>query len=364
MLPYFREQYGNPASEHFMGRQAAKAVEKAREQVADLLRCDATEIIFTAGATEGNNLVIRGARSRAPRRTAIVTSLVEHKSVLGPCDDMEAAGRSVLKIPVTGECLVDIGVAERLVSSNTLLVSVQAANNEVGTIQPVKELANIARSKGALFHCDAAQALGKIPFDVRDIGMDFASFSAHKLYGPKGVGALYIRGGVPTSKLQAAFAGGGQEAGLRPGTLNVPAIVGMGEACRLAKARLAQGEAAALSSLRDYMEELLVGFVAGAVVNGGREGRLPGTTNLTLPQTPADALIANVPAVCFSSGSACTSGSLAPSHVLLAMGRSWDEARCSIRLAVGRHNSRDEIRNAAHLIRQAVQSLWERLQKT
>lgn len=356
MLPFLGEDFGNASSPHLMGRRAAKAVEKAREQVADLAGCDASEIVFTGGATESNNLVLVGISSEDRQRSTVVTSTVEHKSVLGPCERLAETGRTVLQIPVSGECLVDLGAAEALICESTLLVSVQAANNEVGTIQPVKEVAHLAREKGAHSHCDAAQALGKIPFNVRDLGVETASFSAHKLYGPKGVGVLYIRGGTLPIGVTAPFAGGDQERGIRPGTLNVPGIVGMGEACRLAKAQLARGEATRLCGLRDHFENLVVQFAPGAAVNGCRNCRLPGTTNIAVPGIPADVLIANLPRVCFSSGSACNSGSPTPSHVLLAMGCSREQASHAVRFAVGRYNSREEIEEAARLIRDVVVS--------
>jgi cysteine desulfurase len=340
-----------------MGREASAAVARAREQVAALIGCDANEIVFTGGATESNNLVLHGVCQGKDGRRAIVTSAVEHKAVLGPCEQLSTRGFPVLKIPVDQAGRISLADAESLISDCTLVVSVQAANNEVGTIQPLREVAGIAHERGARVHSDAAQVLGKVPFDVRAMDVDYASFSAHKVYGPKGIGALYVRGGPNAGNLLPVFTGGGQEGGLRPGTLNVPGIVGMGEACRLARQNLMEGEAEFVSSLRDRFEEALAKLVPEVIANGCRQHRLPGTSNLTVPGIPADALMANVPHICFSNGAACTSGAISPSHVLLAMGLPPEQASCSVRFSIGRYNSRKEIEDAPGLIGDAVRHL-------
>jgi len=362
MVPFLREEYANPASPHVMGRRANAAVEKAREQVAMLVGCAASEIIFTGGATESNNIVLLGVDHHKRQRDGIVVSCVEHKSVLAPCERLEEHGFPVLTIPVDSQGRISVDAAKAMISERTFLVSIQAANNEVGTIQPVCEVARVAREVGALVHCDAAQGLGKIPFDVNSLGLDFASFSAHKLYGPKGIGALYIRNGRTRDALRPILLGGGQESGLRSGTLNVPAIVGMGEACRLASIKLAEGEADRLRSLRDSLEESLCRRMPGIMLNGRTPVRLPGTTSITLPGMPADLLVANLPRVCLGSGSACTSRAVSPSHVLIAMGRSREEAQCTIRLSVRRYNGQDEMGDAANRIAAAVTALRHRLE--
>jgi cysteine desulfurase len=361
MLPFLRGAYGNPASPHVMGRQASAAVARAREQVAALIGCGADEIVFTGGVTESNNLVLHGVCQAKDGRRAIVTSAIEHKAVLGPCEQLNTRGFPVFKIPVDQVGRISLADAESLISDCTLVVSVQAANNEVGTIQPLKEVAGIAHERGALVHSDAAQVLGKTSLDVRAMDVDYASFGAHKVYGPKGIGALYVRGGPTANKLLPVFAGGGQEGGLRPGTLNVPGIVGMGEACRLARQNLVEGEAEFVSSLRDHFEETLANLVPDAIVNGCRRHRLPGTSNVTIPGIPADVLIANVPRICFSSGAACTSGTISPSHVLLAMGLPSEQASCSVRFSVGRYNSHWEVEVAVSMISDAVRHLRHRL---
>jgi cysteine desulfurase len=355
MLPFFSSEYGNSGSQHIMGRRAAGAVARAREMVASLAGCSPSEIVFTSGATESCNLAVLGATSEMASRRTIVTSAVEHKAVLGPCELREDHGVKIHKVPVLPSGILSLDMMADAVSDGPFLVSVQAANNEVGVVQPVEEIADIAHSGGALFHCDAAQMLGKLPFDVSKLGIDLASFSAHKLYGPKGIGALYVSNRIRQS-LRPVLAGGGQEAGLRPGTVNVPAVVGFGEACCIALEKLEQ-EAHRLSGMRDLLETDLLGCIPRASVNSREAPRLPGTTSITLPSIPADLLIANVPTVCFSNGSACTSGTLSPSHVLVSMGLSRDEADCTIRLSVGRWNTVDDVREAASLLGDAVHRL-------
>lgn len=356
MLPFLTEDFGNPDSPHVLGRRAAEGVSRAREQVADLLGCDPSRIVFTAGATESNNLVILGLRRSNLGRRGILASAVEHKAVLGPCEFLEENGTPVTRIPVNAGGTLELAALEDAIDDSVQLVSVQAANNETGVVQPVSEIASRARQAGALVHCDAAQALGKIPFPVLELGVDFASFSAHKLYGPKGVGALYTRNSDKANQLSPRSFGGGQEGGLRPGTPSVAAIVGFGEACRVAQERL-HGEMRLIAALRDRLERDLVAALPSLRVNGAGVPRLPGTTNVTIPGVPADALLANVPDVCFSNGSACTSGTVSPSHVLLAMGVSREDAECAVRLSVGRQNTVADIEIAVQRITHAAQRL-------
>ncbi len=355
MLPYFGEEFGNPGSPHVLGRRAANAVERAREQVASLVGCDSSEIIFTSGATESSNLAILGIFAAARNGEGIVCSTVEHKAVLEPCAYLAGRGVPVTRVPVTPAGVVDVAAFRRTVETSVALVSVQAANNEVGALQPVKELAKIAAARGVRFHCDAAQALGKVPFNVAAVGVDFASFSAHKVYGPKGVGALYVRA-ESRHALGGVLFGGGQEGGLRPGTPSVPAIVGFGAACDVAAKAFGE-ESVRLGALRDHLERELLDHIPGSFVNGSEAERLPGTCSITIPKVPADLMIANLSGVCVSNGSACTSGALAPSHVLLAMGLSRENADSTLRISLGRQNEAYEIRKAAGLIVEAALKL-------
>ncbi len=356
MLPYLTEQYGNASSPHRMGRAAMLAVERAREQVADLVGCDADEVVFTSGATESNNLALLGLAADTRSRRKVVASAIEHKSVLEPLAWLANRGFEVALLPVTRGGVVDLAIARETIDDETLLVSVQAANNEIGTLQPVRELAEIAHAHGAAVHCDASQALGKIPFSVEEIGADLASFSTHKAYGPKGTGFLVVRKTPHGRHLQPILAGGGQEKGMRPGTVNVPGIVGTGEACRLSTSRLSCDRRRILR-LRDKLESGLQQKVPSLGVVGAEAVRLPGTTSLMLPNIPGDVLLSNVPQICMSTGSACSAGSLAPSHVMLALGHSRHQARCTIRISIGRYNREEEILRAIDLIAEAAQRL-------
>lgn len=359
MQPFFAQVYGNPANGlHRQGRLAAQYVEEAREYVARLLSALPAEIVFTAGATESNNLAIQGIARAATRRgrKRIVTSAVEHKSVLLPCQKLAAEGHEVIVLPVDTQGIVSLDAAEEAINDATLLVSIQAANNEVGSLQPVAAIAAIAHRRGAIVHCDAAQAVGKIPLAVDEWGVDLLSFSAHKLYGPKGVGALYVRGGPGALPLEPLYVGGGQERGVRPGTLNVPAIVGFGKACQLC---LEQGgsEAARLKALRDDFERELLDRVKAIRINGDLERRLPNTSSLTFPGVDADALLLNVPHLMLGTGSACTSGAIEPSHVLQAMGLSRQDASSTIRVSLGRFTTAEELTVAAESLAEAYQKL-------
>lgn len=358
MLPYFEHVYANPSSTaHEAGRTASETVDEARQQVAALVGAQPGELVFTSGATESNNIAILGlARGGRDDRKRIVTTAVEHKAVLGPCEELSSQGTDVIVLPVDSEGRVDLDAAEEAIDENTLLVSVQAANNEIGTIQSVAEVARLAHDKGALVHCDAAQAIGRVPIDVEEWDVDLLSISAHKLYGPKGVGALYIRGGPYSIPLKPLVIGGGQERQLRAGTLNVPGIVGFGEACELCR-RWLPDEARRLSVLRDRLENEILARVEGAWRNGVINGRLPGNSSLTFPGIDAEALIVNTPDLAISTGSACISGAPEPSHVLLAIGLTRENADSTIRIGVGRFNDEEEIGKAANSILEALSRL-------
>jgi len=361
MLPYFSEVYGNPATGlHIQGRKAARAIDEAREQVAVLINCRPGEIIFTGGATESNNLAILGlARAnRHSARTRIVTSAVEHKAVLLPCRRLQEEGYELVMLPVDRQGRISIEAAEAAINDQTLLVSVQAANNEVGTIQPIAQIAEIAHRHGAIIHCDAAQAVGKIPIDLtsQDWSVDLLSISAHKLYGPKGVGALFIRNGPHSYHIEPLLYGGGQESGLRSGTANVPGIVGFGEACRICKAELEE-ESRRIAGLRDSFEQALLATLPSLKINARRGPRLPNTSSLTFPGIDADALLLSLPEVMMGTGSACSSGAPEPSHVLLAMGLSRAEASSTVRASLGRFTTASQIERATKLIVAAVQKL-------
>jgi len=343
MIPFFSGRFGNYSSPHRMGRDAATAVEQARQQLAMLIGCEPAELVFTSGATESNNIALLGVAAAATDRRKIVTSAVEHTSVLGPCEFLSAQGFRVIRLPVDRRGVVDTDAAARAVDDRTLIVSIQAANNETGTIQPIQRIAQIAREHGAVFHSDCAQVLGKLPLEAG--ALDLASFSSHKMYGPKGVGALFINRMVGRLRPAPVHHGGGHEQALRPGTLNTPGIVGFGEACRLSQLGT-QEEALRLSGLRDLFERTVMSSMEEVVINGAIDARLPGSTSLTVRDVPADVLIANLPTVCISHGSACSSGAHSPSHVLLAMGLSRRDAGCTVRAAFGRFSTDDDAHTA------------------
>lgn len=360
MTPYFTEHYGNPSSSiHHMGEVASDAVERARIQVAELLCARPKEVLFTSGATESNNLALMGLAAGAHRegstRLRIVTSAIEHKSVLGQKKMIEDLGFELLILPVQRDGTVDLEAAEEVITDNTLVVSIQAASNEIGTIQPIPRIAELARAKGSLVHCDAAQAVGKIPVAVNEWGVDLLSASAHKLYGPKGIGALYIRGGPYALPIQPLVVGGGQEYGIRPGTLNVPGIVGFGKACEICEETLDE-EHERIASLRDRLEHRLI-EEASAERNGFIGRRLAGNCSLTFKGIDAEALIASTPELAISTGSACASGAPEPSHVLLAIGLTREDAYSTVRFGLGRFTVQSETDTAADLILDAVSRL-------
>jgi cysteine desulfurase len=355
MLPYFTEEFGNPSSSlHALGRGAARVIDEAREQVASLIGGRPRGVVFTSGATEANNLAILGlAREPAASRRRIVTTPIEHKSVLEPLHFLARQGYEIAMLPVDRTGAVSLKAANDLIDERTLLVSVQAANNEIGTIQPIAAIARIAHAHGALVHCDAAQAVGKIPIDVERWSIDFLSLSAHKLYGPKGTGALYIAQHGRSVRVSPIILGGGQEGGIRSGTHNVPGIVGLGAACVICTAER-DVEAERVGGLRDRFEAQLIRHLPGIRINGDLLHRLPGNTSVTFPGVEADALILNLPDLALSMGSACNSGAIEPSYVLTAIGLSRDDAFSTIRVGLGRFTGSDEVSRAAHSIADAV----------
>ncbi|MDA8248982.1 MAG: aminotransferase class V-fold PLP-dependent enzyme [Rhodospirillales bacterium] len=350
MLPWFNENFGNPHSvEHVLGRAAEAAVEQARAAVAALIGATPREVVFTSGATESNNLAIKGAARFAlqqgdPRRR-IVTVATEHKCVLESVADLAAEGFEPVVLPVGADGLLDPAALTAALAVPTLLVSVMAVNNETGVVQDLATLAALARAAGALFHSDAAQAAGRMPLDVAALGIDLLSVSGHKLYGPKGVGALYVRR-RPRVRLASLFSGGGQERGLRSGTLPAPLLVGFGAACHLAVAEMAE-EAVRVAALRDRLLERLAAALPGLVVNGSRTARIAGNLNLTFPAATAQALMAACPDLCVSTGSACSSAEITPSYVLRALGIGEDAARRTLRIGIGRFTSPADIDFAA-----------------
>ena len=353
MLPYFSEAFGNPHSvEHALGREAEAAVARARAEVAALIGATPREIVFTSGATESNNLAIKGASRFAARmgnpRRRLITLATEHKCVLQATADLAEEGFEPVFLPVRPDGRLDPEALRMALATPTLLVSVMAANNETGVLQDITALAALAHQAGALFHTDAAQAVGKIPIDVTAQGIDLLSISGHKLYGPKGVGALYVRH-RPRVRLAPLISGGGQERGLRSGTLPAPLIVGFGAACRIAGAEMA-AEAERLAGLRERLLARLSDAIPGISVNGSREHRLAGNLNLAFPAARAETLLADLPDLCLSTGSACSSAAVEPSYVLGAMGVPAEVAARSLRIGIGRFTSAAEIDLAAAML--------------
>jgi cysteine desulfurase len=344
MLPFFSEDYGNAASRnHAFGWRAEAAVEMAREELATAISApDPREIVFTSGATESDNLAIKGA---APAGSHVVTAATEHPAVLDVCDELKGRGVAVTVLKVDSEGIIDPEELSRAITDHTVLVSIMAANNEIGVLQPLEEIGGICRERGALFHTDAAQAVGKIPLDVEALGIDLLSISGHKLYGPKGIGALFVRSRRSDGKrlrLLPQLHGGGHERGLRAGTLPVPLIVGLGRAVALSVAEM-DGEASRLRDLRCHMLERLSESLAGVCLNGHPERRLPGNLNLSFEGIEADALISDLKEVAISTGSACSSARPETSHVLRALGCDPARARSSVRIGLGRFTTAEEV---------------------
>ena len=354
------EVFANPSSTHLSGRRSSQFIENAREHVAAAVGAMPEEIIFTSGATESNNLAILGAvdsmEAFDSKRRKIVTLAVEHRSVLAPCRHLKDRRYKLEIVPVQRDGRVDLNALEECLDDETLMLAIQAANNEIGTIQPLAEATRLAHERGALVHCDAAQALGKIPLDPVELDLDMMSLSAHKCYGPKGVGALWLRGGPATTPIAPIFFGGGQEKGLRPGTTNTPAVAGFGEATRISTKRL-KADAYRITRLRDHLEKGVVAQVPGTVVNGATEARLPGITSFTFPGVDADAVIARLPEIDLSAASACHAGTPEPSHVLRAIGLTGAEAYATIRIGLGRGTTRSDVEYATRRIAEAADEL-------
>jgi cysteine desulfurase len=360
MLPYFTEKFGNAASRnHEFGWRAEEAVENARAQIARLINAHPKEIIFTSGATESNNLAIKGvAEFHRAKGNHIVTQVTEHKAVLDSCKRLQAAGCEVTFLPVDREGLIDLNDLTQAITPKTILVSIMYANNEIGVIQPIEQIGKIARKNNILFHVDAVQAIGKIPVDVQKDGIDLLSLSAHKLYGPKGVGALYVRRKNPRVQIAPLIDGGGHERSMRSGTLNVPGIVGLGRACELCQKEMPV-EAAHLARLRDKLKGLLENGLDNTSINGSITHRLPNNLNIGFANVEGESLLMGINDVAISSGSACTSAAIEPSYVLRALGVSEDLAHSSIRFGLGRFNTEEEVDYVAGRVIETVQRLRE-----
>lgn len=356
MVPYFYELHGNAASRsHPYGWQAEEAVDYAREQVANLLDVDSKEIIFTSGATEADNLGLKGVFEMYKRKgDHIITLQTEHKAVLDSCKKIEKMGGQVTYLPVEGDGRVDLSKLEAAITDKTILISIMYANNETGVIQPMKEIGEICEKHGVLFMSDATQAVGKIPVKPKELGIHLMAFTAHKMYGPKGVGALFVNRKNPRVKVTAQIDGGGHERGMRSGTLNVPGIVGFGKACEIAKQEMAQ-DAERLSKLRDKLEKGFLERLEECYINGNVEHRMPHVTNISFKHVEGEGLMMTFNQnIAVSSGSACTSASLEPSYVLIALGLGDDLAHSSIRFSLGRFTTEEEIDLALDMISKGV----------
>ena len=360
MIPYFTEHFGNAASRnHPFGWEAEEAVDYAREQVAKLIGADPKEIIFTSGATEGDNLAIKGVYEMyASKGNHVITVVTEHKAVLDTCKHIEKIGGEVTYLPVAEDGLIDLKNLEAAIRPTTVLIAVMYANNEVGVIQPIREISAIARKHGVLFFTDATQAVGKIPVDVNKDGIDLLTFTAHKMYGPKGVGALYVRRKNPRVKVTAQMDGGGHERGMRSGTLNVPGIVGFGKACEISRLDMEE-DTKRLSALRDKLEGALT-QIEESYVNGNREHRLPHVANISFKYVEGEGLMMGFNKnIALSSGSACTSASLEPSYVLKALGLGDDLAHSSLRFGLGRFTTEEQIDYTIEHVKNTVLKLRE-----
>ena len=360
MLPYFTEKFGNAASRnHSFGWVAEEAVDYAREQVAKLINADPKEIIFTSGATEADNLAIKGVYEMyASKGNHIITCTTEHKAVLDTCKHIEKAGGEVTYLNVQEDGLIDLNELENAITDKTILITIMYGNNETGVVQPIREISKIARKHGILFFTDGTQAVGKIPVDVNADGIDLMAFSGHKMYGPKGVGALYVRRKNPRVKVTSQMDGGGHERGMRSGTLNVPAIVGFGKACELCMNEM-ESEAKRLSAMRDRLENSLM-ELEETYVNGNREHRLPHTANISFKYVEGEGLMMGFNKnIALSSGSACTSASLEPSYVLKALGLGDDLAHSSLRFGLGRFTTEEQIDFTINAIKETVTKLRE-----
>jgi cysteine desulfurase len=360
MLPYFVENFGNAASRnHSFGWVAEEGVETARKQVADLIGANPKEIVFTSGATESNNLAIKGvAEMYAERGNHIITAATEHKAVLDTCKHLEKQGLRVTYLPVQGDGRVDLDMLRDAITDKTILVSIMYANNEIGVIQPIREIGAICKEKGVLFHTDGVQAVGKIPVNVLQDNIDLMSLTAHKMYGPKGVGALYVRRRNPRVQISAQMDGGGHERGMRSGTLNVPGIVGFGKAAALCQ-ELMPAEMERHRAMRDRLRQTLEKNLEETYINGSMEHRLPHNLNMSFAYVEGESLLMGINDIAVSSGSACTSATLEPSYVLKALGLGDDLAHTSIRFGIGRFNTDEEIDYVANKMIEVVNKLRE-----
>ena len=360
MLPYYTEHFGNAASRnHQFGWQAEQAVEIAREQIAKLVGATSKEIIFTSGATESDNLAIKGiAEMYKEKGNHIITAATEHKAVLDTCKRLEKYGYRVTYLPVGADGLVNLDDLKRAIDEKTILVTIMYANNEIGVIQPIAEIGKLCHEKGVLFHSDAVQAIGKVPVNVLKDNIDLMSITAHKIYGPKGVGALYVRRKAPRVQLTAQIDGGGHERGMRSGTLNVPGIVGLGKACEIAMTDMPD-ESKRLTYLRDKLKKKLKDNLDEIHINGTMEHRLPGNLNMSFVYVEGESLLMGINDIAVSSGSACTSATLEPSYVLKALGLGDDVAHSSIRFGIGRFNTEAEVDYVAEKLIDTVKKLRE-----
>jgi cysteine desulfurase len=360
MLPYFMEKFGNAASRnHSFGWVAEEGVETARERIAKLVGATTKEIIFTSGATESDNLAIKGvAEMYKEKGNHIITAVTEHKAVLDTCKRLEKYGYRVTYLPVQKDGLIDLDELKRAMDAKTILVTIMAANNEIGVLQPVAEIGKLCHERGIIFHTDATQAVGKIPVDVNKLNIDVMSISAHKMYGPKGVGALYVRRKNPRVQISAIIDGGGHERGMRSGTLNVPGIVGLGKACAIASEEMPK-EACRLAGLRNRLRDKIMGGLDEVYINGSMEQRLPGNLNISFAYVEGESLLMGINDIAVSSGSACTSATLEPSYVLKALGTGDDLAHSSIRFGLGRFNTETEVDYVADRVVETVTRLRE-----
>ncbi len=359
MLPYLTEKFGNAASRnHSFGWEAEAAVDEARERIAHLINASSPkEVIFTSGATESDNLAIKGvAEFYRDKGNHIITCVTEHRAVLDSCKVLERRGYKVTYLPVDRYGFVDPGQLRAAITDSTILISIMAANNEIGTIHPIKEIGRIVKERGILFHCDATQGVGRIPIDVGEMGIDLLSMSAHKIYGPKGIGVLYVRSKRPRVRLSPIIDGGGHENGMRSGTLNVPGIVGLGKACQIAGEELPQ-EAGRLAQLRERLKENIFSRLSEVYVNGHPTQRLPGNMNISFAYVEGESLLMGLKEIALSSGSACTSASLEPSHVLRAIGVKEDLAHTSLRFGLGRFNTEEEVDYTVRRVTEEVSRL-------
>ena len=344
MMPYFRQHYGNASSLHFYGQQTRRTVDESREQVAALIGAESAEIVFTSGGTESDNIAIRGSVSalcEPGKKPHVITSDIEHPAVLRTCKSLEDDGVDVTFVPCTTDGVVRVDLIEKAFRPETVLVTIMLANNETGVLQPIEKVSRMTRERGINFHTDAVQAVGKMPVSVNELGVDLLSISAHKFYGPKGIGALYVRRGTP---INPVYMGGSHEFGLRPGTENIPGIAGFGEACRISIGEL-PGEIERIERLRDSLERSILDRIEDIYINGADATRLPNTSSMSISRVEGEAITLNLSMLGFavSGGSACASGENEPSHVLLAMGVEPLAAQGSIRISLGAENSDEEV---------------------